>query len=200
MLLEEAVDEFGIPESGKSFLPEKVVMLDCEMVGVVPERDDLLQIAMLKLVLKGGQYEESGEPLNLFLHSDQKPSNQFHKEHLMHVFDACNKSDITPDQAKKQIHEWLGDWKGKVQPCGDCVPTDMSFLYAKGCADRPDINDSGQVPGTFHYEFFDLNAVKAIARTKVGKKFEHDELPAHDALNDCKNQLVELNHYLEVLL
>lgn len=185
------------------FLPDKLVALDCEMVGVVPERDDLLQIALVKCVLdtskKVPQYVPK-EQLEVFMATKEKPSNEFHHKYLLHVFDQCKADGVTPEEAKKKIEEFLGDWKGNVQPFGDCVPTDMAFLYAKGIINRPDIGDKGQIPGTFHYEFFEQNPLKAVARHKLGEKENLHLTGEHDALQDCLNQLKELNFYLTVLL
>ena len=183
------------------FLPPKLIMIDCEMTGVVPERDHLLQVAMLKLELKNNQYVEIGEPLVEYLGYPGKPMNEFQKQYLMQIIDKCNQSRLKPCDLKNKISKWLGSDAGKVMPCGDCIPTDIAFLYSKGCIERPDICDKGSIPGTFHYEFFDLNAIKAIARQKTGakEKLELDE-NIHDALVDCRNQTKELNHFLAILL
>lgn len=192
-----------IPER-KSFLPEKLVMIDCEMEGVVPNRDKLLQVAMFKLSLKDNQYVIIDEPLVLYMKNDKQPTTEFHKTYLSHIFEKCNKSDLTPEKAKEQINKWLGDWKGVVQPCGDCIPNDITFLYAEDLIDRGDIVNGENVPGTFHYEFFELNSIKSVARTLAGFKVDKD-LPGmsktiHDAIDDCKNQIKELNLYLSILL
>jgi oligoribonuclease (3'-5' exoribonuclease) len=206
----ERLDRFGIPlfegeEEPKkkkiSFLPEHLVMVDCEFSGVLPERDDLLQIAMLKLRLVNNQYEVFDEPLEIFLHSNKKPSCEFHRKFLKDVFRKANESYLEPEDAKQLIHDWLGKLKGVVTPAGDCVPLDLAFLYAKGCIDRGDIVDDKPVPGTFHYEVFDANSIKAIARQKMGKKEEIKMEPGeHNAVVDCVNQTKELNYFLEVLL
>jgi oligoribonuclease (3'-5' exoribonuclease)/GNAT superfamily N-acetyltransferase len=195
-----------LDETSSGFLPEDLLMLDCEMTGVIPSRDKLLQIAMLKLKLKDNQYEEVGEPLVLYLRHDGKPENDFHREHLEHIFERCNESNLQPGEAKEKICDWLGELKGKVTPCGDCVHTDLAFLYENGLLDRADIGDGGPIPGTFHYETFDLNPLKAMARHRTGAKEDRKELAGydeeniHDALVDCRNQLKELNHYMKVLL
>jgi len=192
-----------VQAKSEQFLPTDLVMLDCEMTGVVPKRDQLLQVAALKLRLDDRRYRVVGEPLNEFLAYRGQPSNDFHRKYLVHVFQRCNASNLTPQQLKVKLHAWLGPLRGKVQPVGDCVPTDVAFLLEKGCADGNDIGDSGPIPGTFSYEFFDLNAVKAIARAKAGSKFDK-QLPldpgVHDALVDCQNQLLELNAFLDRLL
>lgn len=192
--------------ASESFLPPELVMVDCEMTGVKPHRDALLQIAMTKLKLQGIQYVEYDEPLVLYLHYEGAPQNEFQKEHLSEIIEMCNKSQLNADQAKVKIDAWLGELKGKVTPAGDCVPTDIRFLIEKGAIEENDIDDNGQIPGTFHYEYFDANGIKAIARTKAGKKEDKAGLPGfdqeneHDALVDCRNQTIELNYYLNILL
>jgi GNAT superfamily N-acetyltransferase/oligoribonuclease (3'-5' exoribonuclease) len=187
-----------------SFLPEKLVMVDCEMTGVDPTKHKLLQAAFVKLQLgEDFRYHEVGEPLVLFFSHDGVPTNNFHKKYLTHIFKACNESSLLPEAAKELVHDWLGDWKGIATPVGDCVISDLDFLKLNGVLDRNDIEDDEQVPGTFHYEIFDLNAVKAIARQKRGEKFtiaDIDEEHVHDALVDCRNQTKELNAFLDVLL
>lgn len=185
------------------FLPDDLVMLDCEMTCVQPKRDELLQVAMLKLKRQGIQYEAVGEPLVLYLHTKTQPTTNFHKKFLSHIFEKCNESELAPEQAKAKIHAWLGDLRGKVMPCGDCVPTDVAFLLEKGLIDAPDIVDDQPVPGTFHYEFWEMNPLKAVSRHKTQRKeslADLDEENIHDALVDDLNQLVEMNHYLQNLL
>lgn len=185
------------------FLPDNLVMVDCEMVGVVPQRDALLQVAMLKLKLDNNQYVVSPDFFVEYLSYPGKPETKFHKEFLVHIFDACNKSSLTSGALKSKIHAWLGDLKGVVTPVGDCVSTDINFLLHNGCIDQPDIAPDGKpIPGTFHYESFDLNPVKLIVRHKAGDKIKPQRMlsQAHDAFIDCLNQTQELNFYLNKLL
>ena len=189
-------------EEQQTFLLPKLVMIDLEMTGVVPERDDILQIAMLKLRLDDNSYAVVGEPLEIFLHSGRNPENAFQREFLVDIFKACNQSSTTIQEARDQIAEWLAQDEYTVStPVGDAIHQDMAFLYNKGLIDRGDIVDDKPVAGTFHYEMFDLNVLKLVSRQKTGVK-ESLELDKgiHNAMVDCKNQLVELNHYLQVLL
>lgn len=213
-VMSEMLDCLGIPinegiekvSQKDTFLPKNLIMLDLEMSGVIPERDDILQIAMIKLELQSADprdygYLEVGRPLEIFIHSDKQPSNDFHEKYLKDIFAKANESKVTPEEAKKLIHEWLGDLKGVVTPCGDAVHCDMGFLYAKGCIDRGDIGDAGPIPGTFHYEIFDLNSLKLVARQLNGEKEKLKlEDGIHNALVDCRNQTTELNWMLKVLI
>jgi oligoribonuclease (3'-5' exoribonuclease) len=183
-------------------LPKTLVMIDCEMTGVNPDVHDLLQVAALKLKLSDGQYVEDGEPFDFYLHSDETPENEFHKKYLSEIYKKCNESNKNPEDLKSEIHKWLGDLKGKVMPVGDCVPTDINFLYTSKGGDRPDIGDDGPIEGTFHYEYFEMNPLKLLVEEITGAKLKVeglDEENIHDALVDCKNQLIELNHCLKVL-
>ena len=182
-------------------LPEDLVMIDCEMTGVNPDIHSLLQVAALKLKLKDGQYTEEGEPFMFYLHSDEPPQSEFHKSYLIRIFEECNKSQKTPEDLKSEFHTWLGDLKGKVMPVGDCVPTDVNFLYTSKGGDRPDIGDDGPIEGTFHYEYFEMNPLKMLVEEITGAKLKVEGLDdgIHDALVDCRNQLIELNHCLSVV-
>jgi 8-oxo-dGTP pyrophosphatase MutT (NUDIX family)/oligoribonuclease (3'-5' exoribonuclease)/predicted nucleotidyltransferase len=188
----------------ESFLPENLVMIDGEFTNVNPKRDHLLQAAFLKLKLKDHQYVEVDEPLVLYMQYKGKPTSDFHKEHLAHIFEKCNDSNLQPGEAKQQICKWLGELKGKVQPTGDCVHKDMAFLLEKGLIDDSDISPDGTpIPGTFHYENFEMHPLKTLARHKQGAKKDVagvDKENEHDALVDCRNQLLELNDSIKVLV
>lgn len=209
MILSERINKFGMPlmederDPVKSFLPEKLVMIDCEMNGVVAKRDDLLQIAMCKLRLDGIQYVEDGEPLVIYIKNDGQPKNDFHKKYLSDIFKKCNESDVTYADAKKLIIEWLGDYSGSVVT-GDAIQSDMFFLIEKSVVDVGDIVDGNPVSGTFHYEMFDINPIKCICRHKLGQKESKEELGLdpgiHDALVDCRNQTKELNYFIAMLV
>lgn len=188
---------------GTSFLPERLVMLDCEMTGVDESKYKLLQAAFVKLELDGEQFKEVGEPLVLYFKHEGQPENNFHKKFLSHIFKECNQSELTGPEGQEKLHAWLGDWLGEVMPTGDCVPTDIAFLKQNGVVKRNDIVDDEQVPGTFHYEYWEMNPLKDISRHIKGEKYavaDLDEEGIHDGLVDCRNQTKELNAALAILL
>lgn len=191
----------NVPEL--KFLPDRLVMIDCEMTGLHYERDDVIQIAALKLILEGSEYQVVEGPLNIFLHTDLHPTSAFAKEHMVDVYRKANASQNSYEDARVMLDAWLGDWRGKVSPTGDCVPTDIMFLRWKNVIETSHFDGDTPIDGTFHYEFWDMNAIKSLARAKMGYKFDKD-LPAdpgaHDALVDCYNQLRELNAGISVLL
>lgn len=187
----------------EAFLPELLVMVDCEMTGVRVDRDKLLQVAMLKLRLDPDKkcYLVDQTPLVEYLHYSGQPESNFQRQYLSHIFKKCNESALQSIELKNRIHAWLGHYKGSV-PCGDCVHFDIDFLAYNGCIDRPDIDKDGQeIPGTFHYSLFDIGPIKRLARQKAGSNIEAPrKLDAqHDALIDCYCQTEELNFYLAKL-
>jgi oligoribonuclease (3'-5' exoribonuclease) len=192
---------------GQTFLPSKLVMLDLEMSGLNPKFDSILQVAALKLDLKGNRYVSHDLPFNNYLHFEGKPESDFAKTHMLEVYRQCNESDLGLEEVKENFEQWLGQDRGKLSPCGDCVPTDVLFMYTKGLIELAHYIGDTPVEGTFHYEYFDMNALKLVARTKVGREFDKDatfvatlKTGAHDALVDCLNQLEELNLIVGQLL
>lgn len=186
-----------------SFLPARLVMVDCEMTGLDPAVDDVIQLSCLKLELEGIQYKAVDE-FNIYIHTDKQPESDFAKKYLIDIYRKANSSTITYPDAKELLHGWLSDeWLNQASPTGDCVPTDILFLYVKGVINLGRYEGDTPVPGTFHYEYFEANPLKLLARTKAGFKFDK-QLPRipgdHDAMVDCKNQLTELNGIIEVLL
>jgi oligoribonuclease (3'-5' exoribonuclease) len=186
-----------------TFLPQRLVMVDCEMTGLNMAKDDIIQLAALKLMLKNGQYVQVGQEFNQFVHTDKEPESQFARQYMVEIYRKAQQSKLNYQDLGSLFKVWLGDWLGKVSPAGDCVPTDIMFLVNKGVITTSYYEGDEPVEGTFFYEFFDMNALKAAARTKVGSKFDKQlkRLPGdHDALIDCKNQTMELNAFLKVLI
>lgn len=186
-----------------SFLPQQLVMIDCEMTGLNIPKDDIIQVAALKLQLKGNQYMIVDEPFNQFIHTDKEPESEFARTHMTEIYRKAQESKLNYQDIATLLKVWLGDWAGKVSPTGDCVSTDIMFLASKGVITTSYYDGDTPVEGTFFYEQFDLNPLKAVARTVAGSKFDKQlkRLPGdHDALIDCKNQAMELNAFLGLLL
>jgi oligoribonuclease (3'-5' exoribonuclease) len=189
--------------NSESFLPKKLLMLDLEMTGLDPAVDDILQVAAIKLELVNGQYV-AGEEFNEFIKTDKQPESKFALENLAGVYKSAQTKGLELSDIAKKFYEFLGEDLGKLSPCGDCVPTDVLFLYAKNLITLSSYDGDVPVEGAFFYEYFDMNSIKLVARTKAGKKFDKElkltSGPIHDALVDCKNQLIEMNAIIKFLL
>lgn len=186
----------------KTFLPSKLLMLDLEMTGLDPKSDDILQVAALKLELLGSSYVETSS-FDVALHTKLDPSNDFQRKYQTALFDRCRNSTIDYQELKKLFYEFLGEDLGELSPCGDCVPTDVLFLYAKDVIELSRYEGDTPVKGTLHYEYFDMHSMKMVMRQKLGYKADKDLVVSggqHDGLVDCRNQLIELNFILHQLL
>lgn len=188
--------------SNSQYLPSKLLMLDLEMSGLNPKKDDILQVAALKLELRNNQYVET-DSFDMVLKNPIVPANDFQKKFQAPLFKRCNASPYTYEDLKDQFIKFLGSDAGKLSPCGDCVPTDVLFLYAKDIITLSHYEGDTPVDGTFHYEYFDMNAIKLVMRHKMGFKADK-ELKLlegiHDGLVDCRNQLIEMNFIISKLL
>jgi len=203
----EAATRLKASDERPMFLPERLVMIDCEMTGLDPRTDDLLQVAAIKLVWDPVGQGYAPLPLwpifNLYIRTDKEPISAFALEHMREVYEKCRASTYTLADARPLLAQWMSGWANEVSPTGDCVSTDILFLWEKGVIDLSRFEGDTSIPGTFFYEQFDINPVKALARHRVGSKFDK-ALPllpgAHDALVDCENQLLELNAFIKVLI
>lgn len=184
----------------KNELPLKIVMIDMEFTGVIPTRDDVLQVAMVKCDLDVGSmsYKVVGKPLNIFLKTEVKPHRPFHHEHLLPCFEKCSSEGLTQEEAYKAIDAFLGKTE-KRWPSGDCVATDLGFLFNKKLIDYNDYDENDtEIPGHLDYRVLEMKPLKVVAKT-LGWEAPADQLREHDGLNDCFNQLYELNDCLSFL-
>lgn len=176
-------------------LPKKLVMVDLEMTGVNHRRDKVLQVAMIKATLDDSLTYQPVDAINIFIHTDEQPSRPFHKEHLKDAFEGANKSNITLKEAANQIAGFLEGWND-AWFSGDCVHTDWAFLAQNDLITTNDYDeDDNEIKGTCDYRMLDIKPIKALA-LQLGADKVQDTLVEHDALNDCVNQIQELNHYI----
>jgi len=189
-----------------SFLPEKLVMIDCEMTGLQLKSDIILQVAMLKLSLDSSNNYQIDSEFEGFMYTDRVPTSEFDKTYLKHIYQKCNNKNTSrsPEELRYEIKNFIGKDRGTLMPVGDCVPTDIEFLLHAGLIDRNYYRNDRPIVGTLHYEFFEMNSLKLVARHRLGYKFDANlsdiQEGKHDALVDCKNQLIELNAILNAIL
>ncbi len=185
----------------KNELPLKIAMIDLEMTGVNSLRDDILEFGAIKcdLDLETMRYKINGKPLHFYIKTDVKPSRKFHFDHLMQAFENSATKGLTLEEAKGKIDEFLGR-EERRWPCGDCVTTDLLFLFNKGLIEFNDYDENDkEIFGHLDYRPFEMKPLKVLAKT-LGWVPPEDQLTEHEALNDCYNQLFELNDCIKFLL
>ncbi len=178
---------------GKSDL--NLVWIDCEMTGLDPERDRLLEIAV---VITGPQLAPRVEGPVLAIHQSDA---------ALDAMDAWNRgthgrsglinrvkaSATTEADAEAQVIEFIRKYvpKGTSPMCGNSIGQDRRFL----------VRYMPKLHAYFHYRNLDVSTLKELARRwrpeghKAFKKHQR-----HTALADVHDSIDELVHYREHFL
>ncbi len=183
----------SMPTLAKS--DQNLVWLDCEMTGLDPEMDRLLEIAV---VVTGPDLEPRIEGPVLIIHQSNEQ---------LEAMDAWNKathgasglidkvkaSSVTEQQAQEQIIEFLSNYVSKNDSpmCGNSISQDRRFLTRY----------MPKLEAFFHYRNLDVSTLKELA-----KRWRPDLLAAfkkqqrHTALADVRESIEELAHYRDHFL
>ncbi len=178
---------------GKSDL--NLVWIDCEMTGLDPERDRLLEIAV---VITGPQLAPRVEGPVLAIHQSDA---------ALDAMDAWNRgthgrsglinrvkaSATTEADAEAQVIEFIRKYvpKGTSPMCGNSIGQDRRFL----------VRYMPKLHAYFHYRNLDVSTLKELARRwrpEVHKAFKKHQ--RHTALADVHESIDELVHYREHFL
>lgn len=171
---------------------QNLVWLDCEMTGLDPERDRLIEIAV---IVTGPNLEPRIEGPVLVIHQSDAQ---------LDLMDAWNKgthgksgltdkvkaSTTTEAQAEQQILEFIAKYVPKqASPmCGNSISQDRRFL----------VKYMPKLEAFFHYRNLDVSTLKELARRwrpEVYASFKKRQL--HTALADVHESIDELAHYRE---
>jgi oligoribonuclease len=174
---------------------QNLVWLDCEMTGLDPERDRLIEIAV---IVTGPNLEPRIEGPVLVIHQSDAQ---------LDLMDAWNKgthgksglidkvkaSTVTEAQAEQQILEFMARYVPRqTSPmCGNSISQDRRFL----------VKYMPKLEEYFHYRNLDVSSLKELAkrwRPDVHASFKKRQL--HTALADVHESIDELVHYREHFL
>ena len=172
-----------------------LVWLDCEMSGLDPEKERLLEIA---IVVTGPNLIPRIEGPVVVIHQ----SNE-----LLAGMDAWNKgthgksglidkvkaSTMTEAQAEEQLIEFMKKYvsKGVAPMCGNTIGQDRRFL----------LKYLPKLEGWFHYRNLDVSTLKELSKRwkpEVYASFKKQQ--SHTALADVHESIEELAHYREHFL
>jgi oligoribonuclease len=167
-----------------------LVWLDCEMTGLVPDVDRIIEIAV---IVTGPNLEKRTEGPVLVIHQTDAQ---------LDLMDAWNKgthgksgliekvraSTMTEAQAEEQLIAFIAQYvKGGVSPmCGNSIGQDRRFL-AKYMP---------KLEAFFHYRNVDVSTLKELAkrwRPEVASAFKKKQ--RHTALADVHESIDEMEHY-----
>lgn len=169
---------------------QNLVWLDCEMTGLDPERERIIEIAV---VVTGPHLEPRVEGPVLVIHQSDE---------LLDKMDAWNKgthgksglidkvkaSTLTEEDAQAQLIAFLSQYvpKNGSPMCGNSIGQDRRFL----------VKYMPKLEAFFHYRNLDVSTLKELSkrwRPVVYSAFKKQQ--RHTALADVTESIDELEHY-----
>ncbi|MBK8073576.1 MAG: oligoribonuclease [Ramlibacter sp.] len=174
---------------------QNLIWIDCEMTGLDPQAERLIEIAV---VVTGPHLTPRVEGPVLVIHQSDA---------LLDGMDAWNKgthgksglidkvraSTLTEADAEDQLLEFMARYcpKGVTPMCGNTIGQDRRFL----------VKYMPRLEAFFHYRNLDVSTLKELARRwrpEVYASFNKRQL--HTALADVHESIDELVHYREHFL
>ncbi len=178
---------------GKS--DQNLVWIDCEMTGLDPQAERLIEIAV---IVTGPHLVPRVEGPVLVIHQSDEQLNKMDAWNKgthgrSGLIDKVKASTLTESQAEAQILEFLARYvpKGTTPMCGNTISQDRRFL----------VNYMPALESFFHYRNLDVSTLKELAkrwRPDVYNAFKKQQ--KHTALADVHESIDELAHYREHFL
>jgi len=174
---------------------QNLIWLDCEMTGLDPDADRLIEIAV---IVTGPDLTPRIEGPVLVIHqSDAQLDKMDNWNKGTHgrsgLIDKVKASTITEAQAEQQVLEFLAKYapKNSTPMCGNSISQDRRFL----------VKYMPKLEAFFHYRNLDVSTLKELAkrwRPEVYSSFRKQQ--KHTALADVHESIDELAHYRERFL
>jgi oligoribonuclease len=178
---------------GKS--DQNLIWLDCEMTGLDPEVDRLIEIAV---IVTGPTLEPRIEGPVLVIHqSDEQLDKMDNWNKGTHgrsgLIDKVKASTVTEAEAERQVLEFVAKYapKNSTPMCGNSISQDRRFL----------VKYMPKLEAFFHYRNLDVSSLKELAKRwnpDVYSSFRKQQ--KHTALADVHESIDELAHYRERFL
>ncbi len=184
-----------IPEPTLKKSDQNLVWLDCEMTGLDPEVDRLIEIAV---IVTGPDLTPRIEgPVFVIHQSDEQLDGMDAWNKGTHgrsgLIDKVKASTITEAQAEEETIAFLAKYvpKNTSPMCGNSIGQDRRFL----------VKYMPRLEVFFHYRNLDVSTLKELAkrwRPDVYSSFKKQQ--SHTALADVQESIDELLHYREHFL
>ena len=174
---------------------QNLIWVDCEMTGLDPEADRLIEIAV---IVTGPDLSPRIEGPVLVIHqSDEQLDKMDAWNKGTHgrsgLIDKVKASMLTEAQAEQEILEFVARYapKASTPMCGNSISQDRRFL----------VKYMPRLEAFFHYRNIDVSTLKELAkrwRPDVYNAFRKQQ--KHTALADVHESIDELAHYREQFL
>jgi len=169
---------------------QNLIWLDCEMTGLDPEKERLLEIAV---IVTGPHLTPRIEGPVLVIHqSDEQLGKMDAWNKGTHgksgLIDKVKASTLTEAQVEQQLLEFIKKYvpKSASPMCGNTISQDRRFL----------VRFMPKLEGYFHYRNLDVSTLKELSRRwkpEVYSSFKKQQ--RHTALADVHESIDELAHY-----
>jgi oligoribonuclease len=196
-------DNRRMPESTETVAPaatlkktdQNLVWLDCEMSGLDPEKERLLEIAV---VVTGPDLSPRIEGPVLVIHqSDELLDGMDSWNKGTHgrsgLIDKVKASTLDEAAAEQQLIQFISRYipNSGSPMCGNTIGQDRRFL----------VKYMPKLEAYFHYRNLDVSTLKELAkRWKPAAYNAFKKQQAHTALADVHESIDELAHYRETFL
>jgi len=187
------MSDIQLPALAKS--DQNLIWIDCEMTGLDPETDRLIEIAV---IVTGPELAPRVEgPVFAIHQSDEQLDRMDNWNKGTHgrsgLIDKVKASTVTEAQAEQQVLEFIARYapKNAVPMCGNSIGQDRRFL----------VKYMPKLEAYFHYRNVDVSTIKELARRwrpDVCNSFKKAQ--QHTALADVHESIDELAHYREHFL
>lgn len=175
--------------------PTRWVWMDCEMTGLEPEVNRLIEIATIVTdselnILAEGPVLAIHQPEPVLVLMDEWNQRTHGASGLI---ERVRASTISEQEAEKRTLEFIAQWVGpKSSPlCGNSIGQDRRFLKAY----MPTLE------GYFHYRNLDVSTLKILALAWAPDVVNAIQKPTdHQALSDVRASISELKVYRDQFL
>ena len=169
-----------------------LIWIDLEMTGLVPEIDNIIEIAT---VVTDADLNVLAEGPSIAIHQNNKHLDSMDewntRQHTKSgLVQRVKESSISVNEAEKQTLEFLMKYvdSGASPMCGNSICQDRRFLY----------NYMPKLEKFFHYRHIDVSTLKELAvRWKPDVVTNSFKQSKHLALSDIYDSINELKHYRE---
>jgi oligoribonuclease len=174
---------------------QNLIWIDCEMTGLDPEVDRLIEIAVV--VTSADLAVRVEGPVLVIHQSDEQLDKMDAWNKGTHgrsgLIDKVKVSVTSEAEAERILLEFLAPYapKGQVPMCGNTIGQDRRFL----------VKYMPRLEAFFHYRNIDVSTLKELAkrwRPDVYNAFRKQQ--KHTALADVYESIDELAHYREQFL
>ena len=172
-----------------------LVWLDCEMTGLQPDVDRIIEIAV---IVTGPHLECRIEGPVLVIHQSNEQLGKMDAWNRgthgkSGLIDKVKASTVTEAQAEKQLLDFLKQYvpKNSSPMCGNSIGQDRRFL----------VKYMPELEAFFHYRNLDVSTLKELSkrwRPEVYASFKKQQ--RHTALADVHESIDELEHYRQHFL